>query len=400
MKATDRTQYSASASLVGYIYQCRLALLETLKRLKNDPDVAVTVETLDDVVFEKDGTPTDIIQVKHHLSRTANLTDASVDLWKTMRIWIDLYKSGMTKKGSVLCMMTTASAAQNSAAINLRVENRHPEEAERKLIQTAQTSTNATNVEVYKTFLELKPEDRESLLESIYILDNCPLNENLQEHLKDVLWSSCNRNQINIFLDYLEGWWLKQIVGGMNDLQSARAITGAELDARLELLREQFKSDALPIHPDVKMATPDVEPFADWMFSKQLHLVTVNNLRIARAAKNFYKASEQRSRWVREDLLINNELERYDDTLQEEWAVRFDQMQDDISDPATEETLTSFGKKLYGWIESEADIPIRNSCAEPFITRGSFQILANQLKVGWHPQYKDRLTNGAEDKKC
>ena len=31
MEATDRTQYSASASLLGYIYQCRLSLLETLK---------------------------------------------------------------------------------------------------------------------------------------------------------------------------------------------------------------------------------------------------------------------------------------------------------------------------------------------------------------------------------
>ncbi len=382
MAGTDRTQYSASASLVGYIYQCRLALLETLKRLKNDPDVAVTIETLDDVVFEKDGTPTDIVQVKHHISRTASLTDASVDLWKTMRIWIDLYKSGMTKKGSVLCMMTTASAAQNSAASNLRVENRNIEEAEKKLIQTAQTSTNVTNAEVYKTYLALMPEDRESLLESICILDNCPLNEDLQEHLEDVLWSSCNRNQITNFLDYLEGWWIKQIVDGMNDLQSAKAITGAELDARLELLREQFKSDALPIHPDVEMATPDIEPFSDWVFSRQLHLISINNHRISRAAKNFYKASEQRSRWVREDLLINNELERYDDTLQEEWAVRFDQIQDDIPDPATEEELTASGKELYKWIESEADIPIRASCAEPFVTRGSFQILANQLKVG------------------
>lgn len=36
MDGTDRTKYSASASLLGYIYQCRLALLETLKRLKSE----------------------------------------------------------------------------------------------------------------------------------------------------------------------------------------------------------------------------------------------------------------------------------------------------------------------------------------------------------------------------
>ncbi len=153
MEATDRTQYSASASLLGYIYQCRLALLEALKRLKSDPNIAVAIETLDDVVFEKDGTPTDVIQVKHHISRKANLTNASTDLWKTMRIWVDLYKENVTKEGSILCLMTTESAAQNSAAIHLRIENRNIAEAEKILLQTAQTSTNDTNKEAYTKFM-------------------------------------------------------------------------------------------------------------------------------------------------------------------------------------------------------------------------------------------------------
>ena len=60
----NKSKYSASASMLGYFYQCRLALLETLKRLKIDPTIAVSIETLDDVVFEKDGTPTGVIQVK------------------------------------------------------------------------------------------------------------------------------------------------------------------------------------------------------------------------------------------------------------------------------------------------------------------------------------------------
>ncbi len=399
MEATDRTQYSASASLLGYIYQCRLALLETLKRLKSDPNIAVAIETLDDVVFEKDGTPTDVIQVKHHISRKANLTDASTDLWKTMRIWVDLYKENVTKEGSILCLMTTESAAQNSAAIHLRIENRDITEAEKILLQTAQTSTNDTNKEAYTKFMGLTPEDRVSLLESVYILDNCPLSEDLQKHLEDALWGFCPRNQLTNFLEYLEGWWITQVVNGLSSSQS-KPITSAEFDARLELLREQFKSDSLPIHPDVKAANPDLEPFADWIFSKQLHLIAVSSSRLTRAAKYFYMASEQRSRWVREDLLINSELEKYDDTLTEEWSILFDQIQDDITDPANEEELISSGKKVFEWVEHKADIPIRKSCTDSFITRGSYQILANQLKVGWHPQFKDRLSSETEGDQC
>ena len=146
--------------------------------------------------------------------------------------------------------------------------------------------------------------------------------------MEDALWGFCPRNQLTNFLEYLEGWWITQVVNGLSCSQS-KPITGAEFDARLELLREQFKSDSLPIHPDVQSANPDLEPFKEWLFSKQLHLIGVSNTRLTRAAKNFYMASEQRSRWVREDLLINSDLERYDDTLTEEWSIRFDQIQDD-----------------------------------------------------------------------
>lgn len=121
----DRSQYSAAASLLGYIYQCRLALLESLKRLKSDPDIAVAIETLDDVVFEKDGSPTEVIQVKHHIARKASLTNASTDLWKTIRIWCDLFSGGLSEENSILCLMTTEEAANNSAARHLRIEGRN-----------------------------------------------------------------------------------------------------------------------------------------------------------------------------------------------------------------------------------------------------------------------------------
>lgn len=58
----DRSQYSAAASLLVYVYLCRLALLESLKRLKSDPAIAVAIETLDDVVFEAEDSEPKVIQ--------------------------------------------------------------------------------------------------------------------------------------------------------------------------------------------------------------------------------------------------------------------------------------------------------------------------------------------------
>ena len=46
----------------------------------------------------------------------------------------------------------------------------------------------------------------------------------------------------------------------------------------------------------------------------------------------------------------------------------------------------------------KCDCPIRPSCQESFITRGTYQMLANRLRVGWHPEFQSRLVaQSAED---
>jgi hypothetical protein len=403
----DRSQYSAAASLLGYIYQCRLALLESLKRLKSDPDIAVAIETLDDVVFEKDGSPTEVIQVKHHIARKASLTNASTDLWKTIRIWCDLFSGGLSEENSILCLMTTEESADNSAARHLRIEGRNIAEAENLLLQTSQTSSNESNKEGYQKFNSLTPEQRKALLERVYILDKRPLSRDLIACLTEELRWAFERQHAEQFLAYLEGWWLQQVVAGLDgseltniadkeiDSESVKRkilkITGLEIDAQLDALREQFKSDSLPIHPEIQSANPDVTPFATWVFAKQLRLIALPENRIQRAAKNFYKAAEQRSRWVRESLLVDSDLDHYDDQLIEEWEIRFDQEKDSLSvDPTSEDQIAS-GRQVFQWVEAEAQIPIRPSCQEHFITRGSYQMLANRLRVGWHPEFESRM---------
>ena len=80
MSTSKRGQYSAASSALGYFYQVRYALLDALRRLPEGERFCVGIETLDDVVFEKDGTGADVLQTKHHINAHANLTDASSDL--------------------------------------------------------------------------------------------------------------------------------------------------------------------------------------------------------------------------------------------------------------------------------------------------------------------------------
>ncbi len=406
----ERYQYSAAESLLGYIYQCRLALLGSLKRLKSDASISIAIETLDDVVFEKDGSPTEIIQVKHHIARKANLTNASTDLWRTIRIWCDLFSKWPADNNSILCLMTTENSTEDSAAYYLRIENRNIAEAENLLLQTSRTSSNKSNEEGYKKFNSLSDEQRIALLNRVHILDNCPLINDIQINLKEELWGHCERHQSDQFLIYLEGWWLQRVTAILSnkkykplkdkrnaseisnsDKNNNTRITGREIDAELNNLREKFKSDSLPVHQEIMHAKPDITPFSNWVFVKQLRLLNLLESRIQRASTNFFKASEQRSRWVRESLLVDDELEQYDDTLIEEWSIQFDQSKDAMPLNPTDSEHVASGMRVYDWVEGKAHIPIRPSFQEHFITRGSYHMLANRLLVGWHPEFKSRL---------
>jgi hypothetical protein len=57
------------------------------------------------------------------------------------------------------------------------------------------------------------------------------------------------------------------------------------------------------------------------------------------------------------------------------------------SDPARE------GRNLYNRVVINGEhIAIRPSFPNPYVMRGSFHMLANTLKIGWHPQFEERLT--------
>jgi hypothetical protein len=160
-------------------------------------------------------------------------------------------------------------------------------------------------------------------------------------------------------------------------------------------LREQFKQDSFPIADDLLNFAPDEAALAaheDSMFVRQLDLVKVSKRRIAAAVRDYYRAFVQRSRWMREELLMVGELENYERKLVEEWELVFEAMKDNIGSPAADAVKEAAARSVLEWAE-KTSIPIRPAVIEPFVTRGSMHMLADDLRVGWHAEFRDRLAH-------
>jgi len=388
--------FSAVDAALGYFYQVRVALLWALRRLKATPDFAVSLETLDDVVFEtKGGDPQDLLQTKHHRSREASLTNASADLWKTLRVWFEGHASGLIPPGTSLYLLTTATAPAGSAAARLRSHDRDPDVALDALLSTAQSSTDAANARAYSAFLDTPAVNRRAILDAVIIIDAAPLVTDLDRELRaEILWAAPRKDH-DAFLERLEGWWLHRVLKQLGLPGEDYRILAAEVEAEMGDLREQFKQDSLPIDPDLITFALDEateEAHANSVFVRQLELIQAGKRRIAAAVRDYYRAFEQRSRWLRNELLLVGELEKYERRLAEEWELVFEAMRDDVGPDGAEEAKLASARQVLAWAE-RALIPIRPRVTEPFVTRGSYHMLADEIRVGWHPDFRDRLAS-------
>lgn len=391
-------KHGASESATGYLYQCRYALFASLKEMASSPDLEISIEKFDDIAFEKDGDPVALIQTKHHINGIGNLTDASVDLWKTLGIWAGLAtKDPETSFRARLMLLTTGEAPSGSAASFLRARDRDEDQAHAQLLNAASTSTSATNKYFYKAFRNLPETTRKSLLKTITVIDVSANILDVREDICDQLRFAVPREKVDILVERLEGWWFAMVIRAMSGSEAAIPLTAIE--NKIDELRESFKRDALPIDfadktpPAAVVAALDKRPFVH-----QLRLISIGDRRVEFAIRDYYRASEQRSKWAREDLLIDGELEVYERHLVEAWEPRFEGMKDELESGCPPSAKIDAGQKLYTWAETDADFPLR-TVKERFLCHGSFHILANQCKVGWHPDYSDHIQSEPTDVK-
>jgi len=394
--ADPPTNFNAAPSAAGYIYQARLALALCLRYVNVDAGVEVGIERLDDISFETNGTAQELLQAKHHINRVASLTDKSVDLWKTLRVWSEAATKDPTLPARTrLALVTTGSAPDNSAAAMLRPAGAYPvgkardaKAAVALLERVAEAGGNQELKAAYAAFLALGPTMRISLLSSIEILDNQPLLTDLGEVIERDLRMVAPRGQVAIARERLEGWWWPRVCKALM-ASPAETISVLEVEAKLDDIRDGLKRDALVADQEhVDPPTDDIADYEGRPFVRQLKVVGVGGNRIEYAKRDYYRAFTQRSKWVREHLVFDGEIAKYELTLIEEWQPRFQQMCDKIVDKETTDTARrQAGQELYSWVEADARFPFR-TVSQRFLTVGSYHILANELRVGWHPDYQ------------
>jgi hypothetical protein len=388
------TSAEAAAQAAGYFYQIRFGLFRALKRLLRDPTGSIAVERMDDIAISSgkaDSTAPTVIeidQLKHTSDPSTTFSDHSPAIWRTLGNWSRLIASNNDLKLGFLdlILVTNASLQIESGISSLGImdHDRDPAAALSKLAAVALSSQNQTSGRDRKDFLALDEPVRIALVRAIRIVQKSPNLSALGTEIEDLLHYACEAEQLPELRAELEGWWfdrLSQILAtGVGAI-----VPLLEVDARVSYLREKYKISTLKIDIDEASERPD--SLNTYLFVRQVRAVKVGEERLRNAQRDFLKASAQRSKWLREARIDPAELDKYDQSLEERWSTQAAIHCDELPSTSSEDDKCKCGRTTLGWAETQ-QTPLRGASAQ-FLTSGSYHALADRLRVGWHPDFKN-----------
>lgn len=379
----------ASGSGQGYLYQFLIGLNLALAKNREVEEYFINIENFDDITFlDNSGDLKELIQTKHK-AHPKNLTDASSDLWKTISIWLERDLENTDGPKSLYFLVTNTKVSPRSAC-ELLLQNkdiRNAEEALDKLIKTAEESTDKSTADYRDAFLSYSSSKRKDLISRVYVLDLNPSLGELQSQFESEFLLVVKEKHKQLVFERMQSWWLAKVIELLKDTKKTLSVRAVA--SKLQDICYEFHNENLPIDFVGHEPAQGDSSWESKTFIRQLKLITDQSERIKDAIVDYYRAYNQRLRWAREELVLDDEIEVYEMKLIEEWRRFRNAKLDEFG--SDEEARKRCGVAIYNWVETVANIPIRKYVQEPYVMRGSFHMLSDEQRVGWHPDFLEKL---------
>lgn len=391
MSGVARSPYSAAEQGLGYIYQARFALL---KILELPEDSSLLLEKEDDVDFDDASGRKSLISLKHKAIGDT-VTDLATDFWKSVRIWLAHYNAnGRISCDARFMLFTTATVSAGSVLTKFTYDGADGEARTKAVKEPLSKSKSQLVVAVRDELASLTTTELEDFYSRITIADAALRVTEIPGAIINQHLRTIRRESRPILFERLEGWWMDQAIRLLAGERTV-PITGIEVSDKLSSMAEEYRNDNLPI--TFRQRQPEEIDIANdpRLFVEQLRALDISTTRLQNAIIDYYRAFEQRSSWARENLLVSNEIEQYEDRLVDEWTRYKEVIFETINDESDDAACLAAGRELYRWAELETtSLRIRERVTEPYVVRGAFHILANarpQPHVHWHPRFLTQL---------
>lgn len=401
MSRNDAGSHSAEGAALGFYYQSLYALRAILEQPHDD--AAVCLERLDDVEVVSNGKPL-LAQLKHSITaKPIAVTLASRALWRTLKAWIDVLPRIVLEETRFQLVTVAPLGTKDVLAVLIEeTGDRGPLhdllvlEAQRVIDEheTARGSDtlplpHADRVAGCAAFLKLGQAKRNALLARITIRPGASNIASISIDIAAQLVNFPPEKRPAICARLIE-WWDLQVIFTLCGKRE-RFIFKIEVQQKIAELAGEIERDELLPDFENALLPDDYEP--DSMIARQIELVGGKRSDVRQAVREEWRARAQRHKWCLERFDMATRIDHYDKVLLEAWSDKHERMVEKCE--GGEDALKQkSGYQLLRWSYDAAHAEVRsfaNNWSASYYVRGTYQVLAVDLQVGWHPQFKQLL---------
>ena len=393
--------HSAVDAALGFYYQSLYALLCIVRA--SDDDAAVCLERLDDIEIIANGQPL-LAQLKHSLSKKPPpVTISSVALWKTLKAWIDvLPKLSLNETqfqlvtvaplptGSPLEPLLNLASPRDKLLGLLELEaQRVVDEHDAAKCDGKKPLPHAIRLECCAAFLKLQSNIRQTLLSRITVQ---PSASNIANISKDIAKELAHfpPDRRDAIAHRMMEWWDVQVIHSFCGKRD-RVISMLEVQQQLIEIAGQLDRDE--ILADFLFVAPPNDHMPPSMIAKQLQIVNSTKAEIQAAEREEWKARSQRHKWMNERADMAGRIAQYDQMLIDEWSYKHGVVVEEHA-ASSEDVKRNAGLGVFRWSFNHAYTqvsPFAKNWSASYYVRGSYQVLAVEQSVGWHPDFRNLL---------
>lgn len=380
------TKAKRSSNVPGQFYGYSIQITRVVAHfLRAQQGQSVSIEHLDDVATHTDAGGDLVEQDKSGLAHNP-VTNRSPELWKSLANWVRAIRDGALKddtrfllyvaqghRGDLIDSIhsATTKADADAVVVSIRATFGGQEVLPQGLGEHVKEVLSASDEVLARLFVSLALENG----------SGAP-NDDLAATPGMAAISEAKKKDV---LTFLLGWAKKSVDKRIEQGQAA-VITWEEFHKAFVSAAKKFDraENVLVANPvDVTDAELQKE-LRDRTYVRQLQVVQCDDDDMVRAVHDYLRSVTHRTNWSEDGDVIESSFDEFESSLDRAWKSQRSVVE--IEQKALSDA--DRGLLLYAKCQ-QLKVPLQGMDVPEFFVPGSFHTMADSLRVGWHPRYRE-----------
>ncbi|KEI92419.1 ABC-three component system protein [Clostridium botulinum] len=395
----------APGNAAGYIFQFERVLYWLSKGNSN---TKVGVEIDDDIKIQLIDGKVKFEQDKHSIDKNKNIfNNRSVELWKTIYNWIFNIRKDNIRIDMCTFLIVTNKVVNSNLLIKI-IDSAKTKEEVNKCIETMKQIVNepSDSIKKYVEYIFNNIKILKELIPKINLIDGSESSygKGLRKKISDELHISTEMDSETI-IKYLYGWIIEQALelwrNGEQVWYDVNAFNRVYNNIVIKLQNETYigiAEKAIPIN------ISEINRNKNKLFVKQLKLISDEDDIdiIIDGIKNFIRYKKQKIYLCKRGNVTEEDFINFRNELCNYWKPKFNKMKLNIRRESNKKEVNVseikqyYGCDLYYEMQEYKSFLGNYRIQEFYLNRGGLHELSNELKIGWHIDYKKILNKELE----